>query len=36
MSLGQIFGLLALGIILFAPFVIIFHPRVKDKLKNKK
>lgn len=36
MSLGEIFALLLLGMILFAPFAIIFHPKIKDKLKNKK
>lgn len=34
MDLIQIFGLLILGVILFLP-LIIFHPKIKDKLKDK-
>ncbi len=33
MDLGTIFAILVLGMLIFLPFVFIFHPRVKNKLK---
>ena len=34
MDLGTIFAILLVSMLIFLPFVLIFHPRVKDKLKG--
>ncbi len=37
MSLGMIFAVLLISMLVFSPFVILFHPSVKNKInwKNK-
>lgn len=35
MDLGTIFAILLVSMLIFLPFVIIFNPKVKNKLKNK-
>ena len=34
MDLGTIFAILLVSMLVFLPFVLIFHPRVKDKLRG--
>ena len=34
MDLGTIFAILLVSMLIFLPFVLIFHPRIKDKLKG--
>ena len=35
MDLGTIFAILLVSMLVLLPFVLIFHPRVKDKLKGR-
>ncbi len=34
MDLGTIFAILLVSMLVFLPFVLIFHPKVKNKLKS--
>lgn len=34
MDLGTIFAILLVSMLIFLPFVLIFHPRVKNRLKG--